>query len=279
VIPGLPTTTTPASICGPGVASVVATTTVNGGVIDWYSAATAGTLLRRGSNNLDSSITATKTFYAGTRVTATGCASTTRSAVAATVNALLAQSGTLTATVTNICPIVNTSNTSRFTAKAVTGATGYVWTIPTTAVIDSPAAPLAANGLNIKVRFTAAGANDSVYVQALGAGGCAGAKKVLKLTTTGCVTPVFAKAATSLQGTMNVKVFPNPSTSNFNLQLLSSDNAQARVKVMDAQGRFIKTMSVNANQTISLGSELQAGTYFIEVRQGKEVKVSKIVKY
>jgi hypothetical protein len=48
---------------------------------------------------------------------------------------------------------------------------------------------------------------------------------------------------------------------------------------MDAQGRFIKTMSVNANQTISLGSELKAGTYFIEVRQGKEVKVSKIVKY
>jgi hypothetical protein len=78
---------------------------------------------------------------------------------------------------------------------------------------------------------------------------------------------------------MNVKVFPNPSTSNFNLQLLSSDNAQARVNVMDAQGRFIKTMSVNANQTISLGSELKAGTYFIEVRQGKEVKTTKVVKY
>jgi len=64
--------------------------------------------------------------------------------------------------------------------------------MPTTAVIDSPAAPLAANGLSIKVRFPAAGANDSVSVQAIGAGGCAGAKKVLKLTTTDCVTPVFA---------------------------------------------------------------------------------------
>jgi hypothetical protein len=39
---------------------------------------------------------------------------------------------------------------------------------------------------------------------------------------------------------MNVKVFPNPSTSNFNLQLLSSDNAQARVKVIDAQGKIKK---------------------------------------
>jgi hypothetical protein len=240
-IPGLPSTITPASICGPGVASVVATTTVSGGVIDWYSAATAGTLLSSASNTYNTpTITANTTYYAGTRVTATGCTSATRSAVAATVNALPAQSATLTATVTNICTIVNTANTSRFTAATVTGATSYVWTIPTTAVIDSPAAPLPANGLKIKVRFPKAGANDSVYVQAIGAGGCSGAKRVLKLTTTGCVTPLIAKAGTSLSESMNVSVFPNPSTSNFNLQLLSSDKSQAKVKVMDAQGRIKK---------------------------------------
>jgi len=84
------------------------------------------------------------------------------------------------------------SLTKKATFASVLTAKGYVWTIPTTAVIDSPSAPLAANGLKIKVRFTAAGANDSVYVQAIGAGGCPGAKKVLKITTTNCVTPVFA---------------------------------------------------------------------------------------
>ena len=79
--------------------------------------------------------------------------------------------------------------------------------------------------------------------------------------------------------TMSVKVFPNPTTSNFNLQVITADNEEIKVRVLDIQGRFIKEVIVSAYQTINLGAELKSGAYMIEVRQGKNLKTTRVLKF
>ena len=190
----------------------------------------------------------------------------------------LAASATLTGT-TSICSIVGTLTSARYTASAVTGAVSYLWTLPSGAVIDS-----GSNGLKIKVRFITAGPNDSIYVQAVGTNGCAGAKKVLKLVTTGCATlptsRVVNPVITSTEESMEVLVYPNPTTSAFQLFVKSSKLSQTvKARVIDIQGRLIKTLTFNSNETVAFGNELKAGVYMVEVREGDKFKTERVVKY
>ena len=195
--------------------------------------------------------------------------------VAATI---LAASTKLTGT-TSICSIVGTLTSARYTASAVTGSVSYLWTLPSGAVIDS-----GSNGLKIKVRFITAGPNDSIYVQAVGTNGCVGVNKVLKLVTTGCVTlptsRVINPVITSTKESMDIMVYPNPTTSAYKLFVKSSKlSHKIKARIIDLQGRLIKTLNFKTNETISFGDELKAGVYIIEVREGDKVKTVRVVKY
>jgi hypothetical protein len=185
---------------------------------------------------------------------------------------ILAAPSTLTGT-TSICPIVGTATGATYTATAVATAVSYQWTIPAGAVIDS-----GSNGLKIKVRFVTAGLNDSIFVQAVAATGCAGAKRILKLITTGCGAPI-AKAVASKVEAMNVNVFPNPTTSNFNVQVITADKETIKARILDMQGRQIRIFTINPYETNNIGAELKAGSYIIEVRQGKNIKTTRILKF
>jgi hypothetical protein len=79
--------------------------------------------------------------------------------------------------------------------------------------------------------------------------------------------------------TMDVKVFPNPTTSNFNLQVITADQQEVVVRILDVQGRGIKSLKVAPYQTINLGAELKAGSYLLEVKQGNSLKTTRVVKY
>ena len=78
---------------------------------------------------------------------------------------------------------------------------------------------------------------------------------------------------------IDVKLFPNPTTSNFNLQVITANQEAINVRVLDAQGRLFKEIKIAPYQTINLGSELKSGTYLIEVRQGKVVRTERVVKF
>jgi hypothetical protein len=192
---------------------------------------------------------------------------------------ILAAPSTLTGT-TSICSIVGTATGATYTASAVTNAVSYVWSIPTGAVIDS-----GSNGLKIKIRFVTVGANDSIYVQAFGTSGCYGTKKVLKLLTTGCVTPTYSRGETPLSSIVmeepiKVNVYPNPTSSAFNLVVYSTSYSQkVKANVFDLQGRLVKTFTFNSDETISFGNELKSGVYLIEVIEGGKSKTVRVVKY
>ncbi len=77
------TSTTGASICGTGTATLQATTAA--GTINWYAASTGGASLGTGTGYTTPSINTTTTYY--TDVTNNGCTSNPRTAVLATVSA------------------------------------------------------------------------------------------------------------------------------------------------------------------------------------------------
>jgi hypothetical protein len=82
---------------------------------------------------------------------------------------------------------------------------------------------------------------------------------------------------TSFEG-MQVNVFPNPSQADFSIQVFTAGKEQVRVSVMDIAGRKISTCQLAPYQTMSIGSGLKAGTYFIETRQGNQVKTIRVIK-
>ncbi len=189
----------------------------------------------------------------------------------------LASPTTLTG-MTSICSIVGTATATRYTVSTLSGAISYLWTLPAGALLDS-----GSNGLKIKVRFITAGANDSIYVQGVGANGCAGAKKVLKLVTTNCITFPTSKLANSFEEkgkTLYAIIYPNPTMSTFNLLVKSSKQSKTvKARIIDSQGRRIKTLSFNSNEIVSFGNELRSGLYLVEVIDGDNVKMLKVVKY
>jgi hypothetical protein len=59
----------------------------------------------------------------------------------------------------------------------------------------------------------------------------------------------------------------------------SSSTEAPTVRVLDFNGRFIKSVKLSSNSNVNMGSDLKAGTYMLEVRQGKEVKMVRVVKF
>jgi hypothetical protein len=77
-----------------------------------------------------------------------------------------------------------------------------------------------------------------------------------------------------------VRVYPNPSTSNFTVNIESfNSKGNISVRIIDIAGRVVETRSnLAGSQTIKIGSNLKAGLYVAEIRQGSESKTIKLLK-
>jgi hypothetical protein len=79
---------------------------------------------------------------------------------------------------------------------------------------------------------------------------------------------------------IKVNVYPNPTSSAFNLVVYSTSYSQkVKANVFDLQGRLVKTFTFNSDETISFGNELKSGVYLIEVIEGGKSKTVRVVKY
>ncbi len=77
-----------------------------------------------------------------------------------------------------------------------------------------------------------------------------------------------------------MQLYPNPTIGAFNLKIQSpTNNGKAIVKVIDLQGRLLKSFECKANQVNSIGNDLHSGVYMIEVRMGDSSKVVRAVKF
>ena len=79
---------------------------------------------------------------------------------------------------------------------------------------------------------------------------------------------------------LEVRVYPNPSVTTFKLNAKSSNmNEVMHVRILDNLGREYKRMQMKSGETLSFGSDLKAGSYFVEVIQGKNKTVKKVLKF
>jgi uncharacterized delta-60 repeat protein len=75
----------------------------------------------------------------------------------------------------------------------------------------------------------------------------------------------------------NAKAYPNPSASGFTLQIDGDDAAPTDVRIINSLGQLVKTLRTTGN-ILRFGSDLEAGIYIMEVRQGENRKTIKLVK-
>jgi putative heme degradation protein len=79
---------------------------------------------------------------------------------------------------------------------------------------------------------------------------------------------------------MDVKIYPNPYTDNFNVSLSTSNDNKVAIAVYDMIGRLIETRDVNPRESsdVRIGDKYPSGVYNVVVTQGEEVKTLKVIK-
>jgi hypothetical protein len=156
-------------------------------------------------------------------------------------------------------------------------ATSLEWSVPTGGTIVS-----GQGTISITVSYASGVVDGQVLVRGINNCGTNSYKtSIVKLAPcpAGPAAPLTKGLPIVANDPMEVKVFPNPTTSNFNLQVITADQQEVVVRILDVQGRFIKSVKVAPYQSLSIGSELKSGSYMLEVRQGNNVKTTRVVKY
>ena len=77
---------------------------------------------------------------------------------------------------------------------------------------------------------------------------------------------------------LEVKVNPNPSANYFNLSIASKDASNIWIVIMDITGRVLQNLNGSPNRSYKIGDKLIQGTYIVEVRQGTNRAIVKIIK-
>ncbi|HRN92409.1 MAG TPA: GEVED domain-containing protein, partial [Ferruginibacter sp.] len=155
-------------------------------------------------------------------------------------------------------------------ASLPSNSTGLVWTVPAGATIMS-----GQGTATITVSYPPTPLAGTVTVTAFnGCGTSATRSRNVKLE--GCDAPPPPLSVVDDGGvkevpalTLEVNVFPNPSTHVFNVQAKSTDmKTRVVLKVMDNLGRVMESHNMMPGETQPVGTRLKAGSYFIEVMQG-----------
>jgi hypothetical protein len=77
---------------------------------------------------------------------------------------------------------------------------------------------------------------------------------------------------------LSVKVYPNPSISNFNLQMTGGSTEKLDVKVTDVLGHLVGNYKMTAGSSLTIGDSLRPGIYIVQVKQGDTYKFYRIYK-
>ena len=100
-----------------------------------------------------------------------------------------------------------------------------------------------------------------------------------------CSTSMTTKAAVTVEenrieeNALEVKVSPNPSATDFRMTVLGNSYERISIMVKDGAGRSVLSVTgVQVNSPLRIGSNLKTGIYFVEVMQGANRQVVKLVK-
>ena len=162
-------------------------------------------------------------------------------------------------------------------ASLPANAVSVQWTVPAEAVSFT-----GQGTTSISVSYPSTIVNGYVTAQAVSNCGSSTVRSVLAKYAA-CEDgppPPFAKGGIGnvVEG-LQVNVYPNPSVSDFKVQVLTAGKEKIIVRITDMQGRSIKNITVQPFQTTTVGSDLKAGAYMMEVKQGNSIKTTKLIKF
>jgi hypothetical protein len=75
-----------------------------------------------------------------------------------------------------------------------------------------------------------------------------------------------------------VKVYGNPTPYQFTLFVEGNSKEKVKLSIYDNQGRLVQQIEKGYGQSIRFGEDFKTGTYIVEVRQGINRKVIKLLK-
>jgi len=170
--------------------------------------------------------------------------------------------------------LVSAPSTSQVAASV------FRWTKPNFTTITSASA----DSSTITLQFNTGYIGGTLSVKGQTSCGTQGTAKSQALTHAGCAagTKMSLPVTTTDASSFELSLYPNPSAGEFKLLVGVTPTmaaSKAIVKVIDLQGRLIKSFECNANQVTALGNELKPGVYMVEVRMGNEVKTVRAVRF
>jgi hypothetical protein len=78
---------------------------------------------------------------------------------------------------------------------------------------------------------------------------------------------------------LKITALPNPSRNYFTLKIQSTAKELLQVRVLDVSGKIVESRNgLGANTTFHIGNNFHAGIYLIEITQGKQQQILKLVK-
>ena len=276
---------TPGLISGPanaceyiGVAGAIATYSVGAAAgvnsYDWTVPANAINVTGQGTRSISFKYPAG--FASGTiSVTATNGCGTSGSRLLTISRLNPSMPGQIDVINTTTCP----DRVYSYTISSMPAqATSLLWAVPAGATL------LSGQGTtSISVSYPLTTINGLVTVKSVSNCGVSSTRTItIKLGACPPSDPLtkgIEMAEPTAPADMKVSVYPNPSVNDFNLRVITADRELITVRVLDVQGRLVKEIKVAPYQTINFGAELKAGVYIIEVRQGKAVKMERVVKF
>jgi N-acetylneuraminic acid mutarotase len=130
-----------------------------------------------------------------------------------------------------------------------------------------------------------AGITTITYTATDAAGNTATCSFTVTITNPNCtvypamnVNPDLVKEISSSKDGLTVKASPNPSINYFELDVRSKRNENIQIVIMDIAGRILQRQKASPNQLYMIGDKLIAGIYIVEVTQGENRKLLKIIK-
>ncbi len=182
--------------------------------------------------------------------------------------------GAITAQQITACP----SRQYTYTLAVMpTNSTSILWSVPAQGTIQS-----GQGSTSITVTYTSAVVTGAVTATAYN--NCSNSStRTLNVSLPACgPRPIVTKTVTApvpSPVSMQVTVSPNPSVSDFKLKVITAGKEEIRIRILDMQGRSFKNLTVAAYQTISIGADLKAGSYFVEVTQGNNKVTERLLKF
>jgi PKD-like domain/Secretion system C-terminal sorting domain len=184
---------------------------------------------------------------------------------------------------TAICNyVMSTNNSATYTISDVPEALSYTWKVPDGCMINGQFMvnnTFITNQTSIQVKFPDNFAGDNITVTANSNCGSSPTTVLAIEACNGGKSSLPVSKNTIGLDNINVSVFPNPTTTEFRLNVNTTGKDQITVRVWDVQGKIIKTMKMMPYETIKFGNELKTGSYMVEVMQGNKKITQRVIKF